>query len=136
MTRPNSDVPALRATEAVEDREALEADPGWEASGGAWMVDVLERLGATLVPRPLEQVAQLRRIPYRSGYLFSEAWRRTRESAILAAGHQCQKCGARGPGVTLDVHHLTYERLGDELAADLIVLCRGCHQQEHYEGAD
>jgi len=125
-----------RAGELVEDREALEADPEWEVSAEAWLPDVFGRLFETLTPRPLERVSQLRKAGYRGGYLFSPEWQRTRENALLAAGHECQKCGARGRGVTLDVHHLTYERLGDELPADLIVLCRGCHQTEHYEGSD
>ena len=31
----------------------------------------------------------------------------------------------------LDVHHLTYERLGREKDEDLRVLCRACHGDEH-----
>jgi hypothetical protein len=40
-------------------------------------------------------------------------------------GHRCQVCN-RGLG-TLDVHHRTYERRGQELDEDLTVLCRACH---------
>jgi 5-methylcytosine-specific restriction endonuclease McrA len=29
------------------------------------------------------------------------------------------------------VHHLTYERLGNELLIDLVSLCNGCHDQAH-----
>lgn len=31
----------------------------------------------------------------------------------------------------LDVHHLTYERFGKELLADLQILCRKCHDEVH-----
>lgn len=46
----------------------------------------------------------------------------------------CEECGAR-PAVTrktaLSVHHVTYERLGEELLEDLKVICRPCHDKEH-----
>lgn len=32
-----------------------------------------------------------------------------------------------------DVHHLTYERLGEELDGDLELLCHACHNLEHRE---
>ena len=31
----------------------------------------------------------------------------------------------------LEVHHRTYERLGEELASDLTVLCNRCHHVHH-----
>jgi len=31
----------------------------------------------------------------------------------------------------LQVHHLTYERLGKELPTDVITVCKGCHNQIH-----
>jgi len=38
-------------------------------------------------------------------------------------------CGCGGKG--LEVHHLSYRRLGNELLSDLIVLCVGCHKKQH-----
>lgn len=38
--------------------------------------------------------------------------------------HKCQTCLSVED---LEVHHKTYERLGDELPEDLITLCRECH---------
>jgi hypothetical protein len=29
------------------------------------------------------------------------------------------------------VHHLNYQRLGDEMLFDLVALCEGCHQKLH-----
>ena len=43
--------------------------------------------------------------------------------------HCCQECGACG--VELHVHHLTYERRGEELPEDLVVLCKSCHAKVH-----
>src|SRR5262249_38752381 len=36
-----------------------------------------------------------------------------------------------GPGDPLQVHHLTYERVGRELLDDLITLCRSAHRRLH-----
>jgi hypothetical protein len=59
-------------------------------------------------------------------YLRSEAWQRRRRAALERAGWRCRACGQRGG--SLDVHHLTYCRLGHELPEDLCVLCRRCHE--------
>lgn len=61
-------------------------------------------------------------------YIKSPAWRRLRRRLLSARGLQCEKCG--NVYVTekrLTLHHLTYERLGREVDADLLVLCWACH---------
>ena len=58
----------------------------------------------------------------------SGGWRRRRRRAIGRAGRRCQRCGAPGP---LDVHHLTYARLGRERAGDLLAVCESCHRALH-----
>jgi 5-methylcytosine-specific restriction endonuclease McrA len=60
--------------------------------------------------------------------LSSPGWRRLRRRAIRRAGRRCQRCGARGP---LDVHHLTYRRLGRERPGDLLAVCERCHGVLH-----
>jgi hypothetical protein len=61
-------------------------------------------------------------------YLKTEEWQRTRLDAIERARGACEKCGS---GEKLQVHHITYERRGEELPEDLIVLCKKCHKNEH-----
>lgn len=61
-------------------------------------------------------------------YLLTAHWQRKRQAALARAGHRCQVCNTARQ---LEVHHRTYERLGAELAADLLVLCRACHQLFH-----
>lgn len=61
-------------------------------------------------------------------YLRSPHWQRTRKAALKRAGHKCEECGVGG---VLQVHHLTYVNLRQELPEDLRVLCRGCHQHAH-----
>jgi 5-methylcytosine-specific restriction endonuclease McrA len=65
---------------------------------------------------------------YREVYLRSEHWRETRAAALERAEHKCQVCASTK---RLDVHHNTYERLGQERPADLVVLCRTCHDRHH-----
>ncbi len=58
-------------------------------------------------------------------YLKSAKWRQLSKRMKERAGHKCAKCGQTS--ATLEVHHLTYERLGRESETDLIVLCKVCH---------
>lgn len=61
-------------------------------------------------------------------YLQSAAWAAKRVEALERAAYRCQLCNSDR---RLAVHHRTYERLGDELPADLTVLCNGCHERFH-----
>lgn len=61
-------------------------------------------------------------------YIDSDAWRAKRGPALERAEHRCQVCNA---DKHLDVHHRTYERLGNEKPGDLTVLCRSCHELFH-----
>lgn len=61
-------------------------------------------------------------------YIKTEAWRERAEAAKQRVGHRCQICNRPATRVTLDVHHRTYEQLGNERPEDLTVLCRGCHE--------
>lgn len=73
-------------------------------------------------------ITDLRRRAYRTLYLRSRHWRRARQAAIQRTGGKCADCGSRQ---RLDVHHLTYARLGHESPGDLQVLCRYCHAERH-----
>lgn len=69
-------------------------------------------------------------MPY-SEYLNTPYWQMRRKGKLAAADFKCSACG--GDGI-LDVHHNTYERLGEELDSDLVVLCRDCHGLFHGNG--
>jgi len=74
------------------------------------------------------EVGMLRAVPYRL-YLKTKHWANVAARAKKRAGHRCQICAAhKGP---LEAHHNTYERLGEEHDADVIVLCAGCHSRHH-----
>ena len=61
-------------------------------------------------------------------YIHSSKWRRRRARALMLGNYKCAKCGARNK---LQVHHLSYQHLGDELDYELMVLCHSCHQKVH-----
>ena len=66
-----------------------------------------------------------------SAYLASPHWLRLKDRFYTSPSYtgQCLACGTAGE--RLDVHHVTYERLGREHLTDLVALCRGCHQNTH-----
>ncbi len=51
-----------------------------------------------------------------------------RKRALVERSKVCERCGS---SELLQVHHLTYERLGNELMDDVEVVCRKCHQELH-----
>jgi len=61
-------------------------------------------------------------------YLKSDAWRERRAAALKKARNRCSLCNGR---FSLEAHHRTYERLGQERPDDLIVLCCNCHERHH-----
>lgn len=66
-------------------------------------------------------------------YLASDGWKLRRRQTRRRAYGLCCACGA---AADLHVHHATYARLGDELAADLVLLCSGCHEATHRLAAE
>ena len=63
-------------------------------------------------------------------YLKTGHWKAVRNRALQRARYRCQRCGN---GRDVQVHHLTYERLGAEVTSDLEVVCRRCHRDEHLD---
>lgn len=74
---------------------------------------------------------------YRSDYqryIDSPEWKAREVQIRRERGFRCERCGGEPDGTAatrLQVHHKTYERLGDELPEDLELLCRSCHAGEH-----
>jgi 5-methylcytosine-specific restriction endonuclease McrA len=83
--------------------------------------------------RPLPEGLRLPRhsTRYRRA-LNSQLWRDLRVRLIAERGGVCEVCGfpeVRGrPHSVLQLHHLTYERLGRELDEDVQVICWRCHR--------
>lgn len=62
-------------------------------------------------------------------YLRSAKWKDFKKELIKTRGHKCEKCGEKYR--PLDGHHVTYERLYNELPEDVMLVCRECHKKEH-----
>lgn len=60
-------------------------------------------------------------------YLRSHEWAAKRRERFDMDNGICCECGAPAD----HVHHVTYERLGDERMQDLLSVCRPCHSKIH-----
>jgi len=52
-------------------------------------------------------------------------WQVKRQQRLAIDGYRCRTCGATS---SLTVHHVSYERFGDEPMDDLLTLCAACHR--------
>jgi len=78
---------------------------------------------ATRILTPLEK-----RLAAKAAHMKSAKWKKLRKAKLDQARGQCEKCGSWIG--RKDVHHKTYDRLGNERLGDLIVLCTHCHEIE------
>jgi 5-methylcytosine-specific restriction endonuclease McrA len=72
-------------------------------------------------------LAQERREEYRR-YLQSDEWASRRELVLQRADYLCEGC--RLDRAT-EVHHLSYDHLGQEFLWELVAVCRRCHAEWH-----
>ena len=79
----------------------------------------------------LELIKELRSLPYKE-YLKTDHWQKIRKQSLRRVGYKCQICNEGNK--VLNVHHRTYQNLGNELWTDIIVLCGGCHSIFHKNG--
>jgi len=64
-------------------------------------------------------------------YLKTKHWKYKRISIYRKYDRRCTKCGEAFQLIDSNVHHLTYERVGNELDEDLVLLCKECHKKVH-----
>ena len=74
-----------------------------------------------------EEKTAERRTAYHE-YLQTDKWQAKRKAILERDKHLCQGCLHARATV---VHHLTYDNVKDELAFQLISLCRTCHARIH-----
>jgi hypothetical protein len=69
-------------------------------------------------------------------YLQSDQWLELRTKILRRDKYRCQWTGkSMTPGDPLQVHHLTYERVGCEHMDDLVTVCRSAHKAHHGKAA-
>ena len=61
-------------------------------------------------------------------YMRGDEWKQKRRARIELDGYRCKMCGSP---INLNVHHITYDRLGYEEMDDLVTLCKICHAKLH-----
>ena len=61
-------------------------------------------------------------------YLRSDTWRNRRKEVFARSAERCELCQVAD---AVQVHHLTYIRLGNELSTDLLAVCATCHESLH-----
>lgn len=74
------------------------------------------------------RVIELKEMIYKE-YLQTGEWQSKRKAALKDADHKCQLCSVGD--TELHVHHKNYDRRGEELPEDLMVLCKNCHAKHH-----
>jgi len=60
-------------------------------------------------------------------YVNSWLWK-DKNDFLIELKEKCEKCGSKK---NLVVHHLNYERVGNEGMRDLMVVCSKCHKEIH-----
>ena len=81
-----------------------------------------------LPPRLTKKKKKERRKSYKD-YLSSYKWIAFRNKIKNDRGSKCEKCGTTKG--YLQGHHLTYERLFNELPEDILIVCKPCHELIH-----
>ena len=74
--------------------------------------------------------ASTKRREYYQNYLMTPEWREKRSMVIDRENGLCQGCRKNR---IQEVHHASYQTLGDELLFQLVGLCSPCHRRAHPE---
>ena len=61
-------------------------------------------------------------------YLQSPEWEKKRKLVLDRARGICEGCGRKK---AVQVHHLHYRRVGQEMLFDLVAVCQECHDALH-----
>lgn len=64
-------------------------------------------------------------------YLKTDHWRQRRIDIYRICDRKCQLCGKSLDLPDANVHHKTYDHVGNELDSDLVLLCQECHKKVH-----
>lgn len=113
--------------DALRSDRCVDCQTEWERWSEAERAEA-RRAWDERLKKEREWYESVRRMPYRD-YLKTEHWQEFRRFALKRAGYRCQLCNAKN--CRLDVHHRTYERIGDENPNDVFVLCVPCHERFH-----
>ena len=94
--------------------------------------DIVYLLFLSIKPT-LDKSKQLSQRPFvdYEEYIKSPKWKEKRLLKAKEQNYTCEKCN-KVLYVGFNIHHLTYERLGNEDLSDLQFLCEDCHKRIHH----
>lgn len=115
--------------DSPEARALADIQPFDETLQEAWS----ERIRAFYENRRLAQQAQQEQeraawFERYNAYLKTTEWRLKRQAVLTRANNWCEGCAARP---ATQVHHLSYDHVGNELLFELVAVCDECHQRIH-----
>ncbi|WP_343060446.1 helix-turn-helix domain-containing protein [Paenibacillus phyllosphaerae] len=74
-----------------------------------------------------QKLLDLKNMPY-AEYLKTAHWKKLRGTVLKRFEYRCAICNSNE---SIEVHHRTYERRGEERLTDLTALCDKCHELYH-----
>ena len=89
-------------------------------------IDLDNYLNKDLVQTKSDNLEKLKTMPYQS-YLKSGWWKQRRKAFYMNNEKKCFCCGEKSELL----HHITYERKGEEKDKDLKPMCSNCHKEIH-----
>lgn len=117
--KPKQPIAKHKAMEIASDSEIAEFNPD------------LEREYYSAKERKAQTEAEQRRsefFAWYDEYLKSPEWRQKRELVFRRAGGVCEGCGI---APATEVHHQTYDHVGEEFLWELVAICNPCHTRFH-----
>lgn len=122
----------LALTERVPFDEAAE-DAAREQVREFWENRRQERTAAYEAEAAARQAESIEWWARYNAYLTTPAWRARRELVIARAEGMCEGCRKRR---ATQVHHLTYDHVGNEFLWELVAICDTCHTRYHDKDAN
>lgn len=91
-----------------------------------WNHDIAIRVYNERVNAHETKMAEMR--AHYSAYLKSPEWARKRAMVMRRASNTCEGCATNR---AVQVHHKTYEHVGEEFLWELVAVCVECHERLH-----
>lgn len=113
----------LRSLDSAERNRRAQVE--WEAQAAEWR----RKRAAEDAQRAADNALWWSRY---NAYLQSPEWARRRQLVFDRAAGLCEGCRLGPP---IQVHHRSYEHVGNEFLFELVALCESCHQKAHPDKA-
>lgn len=120
---------ALSRTKATEENDGTEPQAFDEGLSTSFEKETEE--GTKKITGDYDSRADFQRAEFfkwYDKYLSGEAWSEKRKKVFSRSKNLCEGCLQ---GSATEVHHITYDHIGDELLFELVAVCDECHKRLH-----